>query len=253
LNLQKAANACINLELPWNPAVLEQRVGRIHRIGQKRPIDVYNLVTESSIEARIAGLIGVKQALFSGLFDGAKDEIRFDAAASFLTRVERMIDPAALGAEPATGIGTSTACEGEDAEDAQDAQDAEDREEGPASAEVTLDEGTPVDDVSPAISAAEPDTESGVAVVDAAAAVAVVDTAAVGVVDAADVAVVDTGAPVGPVTRDSISALLETLRVEPTRDGGIRIEAPARAAGLLAALFHGMGKLVESAVRREDT
>jgi superfamily II DNA or RNA helicase len=253
LNLQKAANACINLELPWNPAVLEQRVGRIHRIGQKRPIDVYNLVTESSIEARIAGLIGVKQALFSGLFDGAKDEIRFDAAASFLTRVERMIDPAALGAEPATGIGTSTACEGEDAEDAQDAQDAEDREEGPASAEVTLDEGTPVDDVSPAISAAEPDTESGVAVVDAAAAVAVVDTAAVGVVDAADVAVVDTGAPVGPVTRDSIAALFETLRVEPTRDGGIRIEAPARAAGLLAALFHGMGKLVESAVRREDT
>jgi hypothetical protein len=62
LNLQKAASACINLELPWNPAVLEQRIGRIHRLGQKRPIDVYNLVSEGSIESRIAGLVGAPQA-----------------------------------------------------------------------------------------------------------------------------------------------------------------------------------------------
>jgi SNF2 family DNA or RNA helicase len=44
LNLQRAANCVINLELPWNPAVLEQRIGRIYRLGQKLPIDVYNLV-----------------------------------------------------------------------------------------------------------------------------------------------------------------------------------------------------------------
>src|SRR5207244_12167344 len=31
LNLQRAASACINIELPWNPAVLEQRIGRIYR------------------------------------------------------------------------------------------------------------------------------------------------------------------------------------------------------------------------------
>ena len=36
LNLQHAANCVINLELPWNPAVLEQRIGRIYRLGQKQ-------------------------------------------------------------------------------------------------------------------------------------------------------------------------------------------------------------------------
>ncbi len=92
LNLQRAANACINLELPWNPAVLEQRIGRIHRLGQKSPIDVFNLVSDASIEARIAGLLGAKQALFSSLFDGSSDEVRFDAAPSFLTRVEQLVE-----------------------------------------------------------------------------------------------------------------------------------------------------------------
>jgi SNF2 family DNA or RNA helicase len=38
LNLQRVASACINLELPWNPAVLEQRISRIYRIGQKLPL-----------------------------------------------------------------------------------------------------------------------------------------------------------------------------------------------------------------------
>jgi hypothetical protein len=92
LNLQRAASACINLELPWNPAVLEQRIGRIYRLGQKRAIDVYNLVSEEGIESRIAALVGTKQALFSGVFDGTTDEISFEAAAPFLTQVERLVD-----------------------------------------------------------------------------------------------------------------------------------------------------------------
>lgn len=100
LNLQKAASACINLEVPWNPAVLEQRIGRIYRLGQRMPIDVYNLVAEASIEGRIAGLVGAKQALFAGLFDGTSDELRFDAAPSFLTRVERLVDPGPLALAP---------------------------------------------------------------------------------------------------------------------------------------------------------
>jgi superfamily II DNA or RNA helicase len=98
LNLQHAASACINVELPWNPAVLEQRIGRIHRLGQRRPIDVYNLVSEPGIESRIADLVGSKRAFFTGLFDGTSDEVAFERSGSFISRVERIVAPATLAA-----------------------------------------------------------------------------------------------------------------------------------------------------------
>ncbi len=98
LNLQRAANACINIELPWNPAVLEQRIGRIYRLGQRRPIDVYHLVSEPGIESRIADIVGSKQALFSGLFDGTTDEVAFERSGSFLSRLERIVEPALVPA-----------------------------------------------------------------------------------------------------------------------------------------------------------
>jgi hypothetical protein len=94
LNLQRAASACINIELPWNPAVLEQRIGRIYRLGQRLPIDVYNLVSEPGIESRISDIVGSKRALFTGLFDGTTDEVTFERAGSFLSRIERIIAPA---------------------------------------------------------------------------------------------------------------------------------------------------------------
>jgi hypothetical protein len=94
LNLQRAASACINIELPWNPAVLEQRIGRIYRLGQRRPIDVYNLVSEPGIESRIADVVGSKKALFTGLFDGTSDEVSFERSGSFLSRIERIVAPA---------------------------------------------------------------------------------------------------------------------------------------------------------------
>jgi hypothetical protein len=93
LNLQHAANVCVNLELPWNPAVLEQRIGRIYRLGQEDPIDVYNLVSEEGIESRIARIIGAKQALFAGVFESESNTVAFDGAASFLERIESLVDP----------------------------------------------------------------------------------------------------------------------------------------------------------------
>ncbi len=113
LNLQRAASTLINLELPWNPAVLEQRIGRIHRHGQKRPIEVYNLVSEEGIESRIAQLVEEKRAVFNGLFDGTTDEVKPGAAGSFLARIERLI-------EPAPAASTTTAPNPADEEAAED-------------------------------------------------------------------------------------------------------------------------------------
>ena len=77
LNLQ-AASAVVNFEPPWNPARLEQRVGRVHRFGQKQPVQVIHLLTENSIEERVWETLKLKKALFTGLFDEAKDEISFE-------------------------------------------------------------------------------------------------------------------------------------------------------------------------------
>ena len=91
LNLQRAASAAILLELPWNPAVLEQRVGRIHRLGQTEPVQVWAIVARGGIEERLAKLVGDKQALFRGVFDGASDEVLFDHSGSFLQGLQREV------------------------------------------------------------------------------------------------------------------------------------------------------------------
>ena len=95
LNLQRAATCVINLEVPWNPAVLEQRVGRIHRLGQTRPVEVFNLVSETGIEARISATVAAKKALFRGLFDGVSDSVRFEKAGGFLERAKELASVAA--------------------------------------------------------------------------------------------------------------------------------------------------------------
>jgi len=77
LNLQ-VASAVVNFEPPWNPARLEQRIGRVHRFGQTRSVQVIHLLTEKSIEERVWETLRLKKALFSGLFDETKDEISFE-------------------------------------------------------------------------------------------------------------------------------------------------------------------------------
>ena len=77
LNLQ-AASAVVNFEPPWNPARLEQRIGRVHRMGQTRPVQVIHLLTEHSIEERVWETLRLKKALFAGLFDSAASEVSFE-------------------------------------------------------------------------------------------------------------------------------------------------------------------------------
>ena len=60
LNLQRHCHILINYELPWNPNRLEQRIGRIHRYGQKHTALVYNLMIAGSKEAEIFKLLQAK-------------------------------------------------------------------------------------------------------------------------------------------------------------------------------------------------
>ena len=91
--------------------MLEQRIGRIYRLGQSRPIDVYNLVSEPGIESRIADLVGNKKALFTGLFDGTSDEVAFERSGTFLSRIERIVAPALA---PAPARARRTAADSDD-------------------------------------------------------------------------------------------------------------------------------------------
>ena len=74
LNLQ-AASIVINLDLPWNPAVLEQRISRVFRMGQRRNVQVINMVSAGTIEERMLSTLEFKNDLFAGIFDGGEDEI----------------------------------------------------------------------------------------------------------------------------------------------------------------------------------
>ena len=74
LNLQ-VASTIINLDLPWNPAVLEQRIARIFRLGQQRPVQVINLVSAHTIEEDMIGKLRFKTAMFEGVLDGGDDRV----------------------------------------------------------------------------------------------------------------------------------------------------------------------------------
>ena len=77
LNLQ-AASVVVNFEPPWNPARLEQRIGRVHRLGQSRPVHVIHMLTEKSIEERVWETLHLKKSLFAGVFDSPTDEVSFE-------------------------------------------------------------------------------------------------------------------------------------------------------------------------------
>ena len=77
LNLQTACYV-INMDLPWNPAVLEQRIGRIYRIGQKRNIQVISLVAKDTIEEQMLSKLHFKSSMFAGVMDNGRDEINLE-------------------------------------------------------------------------------------------------------------------------------------------------------------------------------
>ena len=72
LNLQ-VADTVINIDQPWNPARLEQRIARVWRKHQTRTVRVYHLVAEDTIEHNMLGLLADEQALADGVLDGRGD------------------------------------------------------------------------------------------------------------------------------------------------------------------------------------
>jgi superfamily II DNA/RNA helicase len=58
------ANVLVNYDLPWNPMKIEQRIGRLHRIGQTREVHIYNLCARGSAEDRILDVLDRRIHLF---------------------------------------------------------------------------------------------------------------------------------------------------------------------------------------------
>ncbi|UAL51005.1 MULTISPECIES: DEAD/DEAH box helicase [Metabacillus] len=73
INLQ-FCNHIINYDLPWNPMRLEQRIGRIHRLGQEKDVYIYNMATKNTVEEHILKLLYEKINLFEKVI-GELDEI----------------------------------------------------------------------------------------------------------------------------------------------------------------------------------
>jgi superfamily II DNA/RNA helicase len=104
LNLQ-AANTVINVDLPWNPAVLEQRIARAHRMGQKNPVQVYVLVTEETIEEKLLGTLSAKHDLALAALDMESD-VRQLALVSGMDELKRRLE-VLLGATPHAALDES--------------------------------------------------------------------------------------------------------------------------------------------------
>ena len=102
LNLQ-VANVVINLDLPWNPAKLAQRIARAWRKHQERSVQVINLITEHSIEHRMVHILSEKQNLAQGVLHGDNDlrSMKLPSGRmAFLERIAELLKPSAPSVKP---------------------------------------------------------------------------------------------------------------------------------------------------------
>jgi superfamily II DNA or RNA helicase len=101
LNLQMAS-LVINLDVPWNPAVLEQRIARVYRLGQKRPVQVINLVSAATIEHRMLDVLKFKNAMAQGVLDDGDDAIFMSESKfkDFMGKIEDLTNNNATTSDP---------------------------------------------------------------------------------------------------------------------------------------------------------
>ena len=111
LNLQHASTL-VNMDLPWNPAVLEQRIARIHRMGQARPVQIVNFVAKGTIEESMQSVLSFKRSLSAGILDGGLGDVALGGSrlTLFMREVQdvtgRIVEGEALA--PAEETGSST-------------------------------------------------------------------------------------------------------------------------------------------------
>ncbi len=108
INLQ-FAHVVVNWDLPWSPSRLEQRIGRIDRIGQAQPVQAFNFVCEHSVEARVLEVLDTKLGV---ILDELGADKRGDILESAARRTDALwtaaiVDPGQLD-EQAAAFATST-------------------------------------------------------------------------------------------------------------------------------------------------
>jgi superfamily II DNA/RNA helicase len=104
LNLQ-FANTVVNVDLPWTPALLEQRIGRVHRMGQKNPVHVFVLVTENTIEESLLATLSAKHELALAVLDPDSDVDSVDLVSGVEGLKQRL--EVLLGAKPDAAVDES--------------------------------------------------------------------------------------------------------------------------------------------------
>jgi SNF2 family DNA or RNA helicase len=103
LNLQ-SASLVINLDIPWNPAVHEQRIARVYRLGQNRNVTVINLISTGTIEHKMLDVLKFKSSMASGVLDGGEDTIflNHDQFKNFMESLEKVTEQTTIEFEAET-------------------------------------------------------------------------------------------------------------------------------------------------------
>lgn len=108
LNLQMAT-VLINMDMPWNPAVLDQRIARVHRLGQKHKVQIFLLLAELSYEQRVADLVKGKRDLFDNVVSSDASEDVVGVSKKMLeTLVDDLAESSSAIKEEATELPAET-------------------------------------------------------------------------------------------------------------------------------------------------